>query len=373
MSLIAGLVALKVVRDAPRPEDARVPVISNLVAVAVQTIPPGASVVAARLDNVTHEIVLNKQTQRVDPEHLFILKADGLTNRGDLPPGSYLIEAGVPGGGFVQVFRKVPEPGETVSQNVQSQHWEHDSAGRVKLEPIEIPSARPGTRPPRPMALIQGDNEVLPPRPKGFISVKPPPRGIAMFEIDPNEVTLGEYIEVMGSPPKALQAVKFDPKPVLDRAVHSVTWYEAIEFAERLGLRLPTDAEIRYLIITFHEPSLVAVLNLPEPWTDLFGPAAMDWTRTDPPVHRLMTGLGEWTQTYKANYNSGVSVVNTFPNRRVVYGASLGAIKSGDVPAFIAPGRWEVLALEDFEAFPGLGFRCARSSRPLLLDIRREP
>jgi formylglycine-generating enzyme required for sulfatase activity len=163
-----------------------------------------------------------------------------------------------------------------------------------------------------------------------------------------------------------------DPKR-LDHAVTGVTWDQAVSYAERVGKRLPDEAEYEYAATEGgrrrfpwgnEAPPLVA-----NTWP--LGPVGHPkFDRLElpgqPAVFGLYSNVVEWTISWADSY-PGMEFAKPNPELRVIRGG----------PAEVAEGKLKLPqpALGPRERFcflfatghqPGLGFRCARSARPRL-------
>lgn len=282
-----------------------------------------------------------------------------------LPPGDYLVVADLPDFGFQEVHRRVPGPDETVGGLERRTGFNVADDGGVELPPVTIvPQAETIER----MCRFEGGEFTMGHWPlqgmKGHTQV------VDSFYLDVTEVTVAEYRSVMGQRP-LLQSLGSDDRA----AVTGITFGEALEFAERSGKRLPSEAEYEFATTragtqTFpwgDDAALVAN------WT--FGPAGTpveDQLPTDPPVLGLFSNVAEWTDSQFTGYPEmpplPVDLRKLVAVSRVVRGGG-GDVEERRAPAGMAlldPRARSMVAIDTRR--PGLGFRCARSARPRFID-----
>ncbi|MDX1385884.1 MAG: SUMF1/EgtB/PvdO family nonheme iron enzyme, partial [Thermoanaerobaculia bacterium] len=207
------------------------------------------------------------------------------------------------------------------------------------------------------------------------------------FLLDATEVTNAEYHAFMQAtgrePPKFWRLFVEDIEALLrdhpDRPVVSVTWGEAVAYAEWRGKRLPTLAE-------WHRAA-GGLENRPFPWTadpdaPVLGNVAhprrpgdgrqrwlnyLDFTdavtshpeaRTPEGIHHLFGNVWEWTESMAASLGAN------------------GELRPLAYDRFVVGAGWDALAREENMRTPwiwgtglnytveSIGFRCARSAAP---------
>jgi formylglycine-generating enzyme required for sulfatase activity len=173
-------------------------------------------------------------------------------------------------------------------------------------------------------------------------------------------------------------------KPEAERLpVTYVTFDQAVEYAERAGKRLPDEAEYEFVATDAGKQRF--------PWGDQdriapwpFGNAGEpDWDRTaiDPSVFGLCSNVAEWTSSCQTPYPGQHSEIvarfqsgqmpASFRVTRIVRGGSFGVVTGNPEPP--ATGKrlpWHPRyrhGISRDTAYPGLGFRCARSAAPRFL------
>lgn len=197
---------------------------------------------------------------------------------------------------------------------------------------------------------------------------------VSPFAMDVAEVTVRDYQNVMKRLPAGLTRNGM-PEPIPDNSVNFVEYPDAIEYAERVGMRLPTLDE--YLFAATNGGATKF------PWGDdaemiknwdLFGRPNFDATKTKPPVFGLYSGLAEWTQTVPApamklgetppRLRETTGLGDWFNTRFLVGG---GPSIRGGIPnplefTFGPRGFNQAWILETPQ--PGVGFRCVMSLKP---------
>ena len=330
--------------------------------VRATTIPSGARVVFVPVDEQTG-----------DPEPDRAVRPTGgrrtpLTI--DLLPGVYLVEAQVESYGFHEVQRIVVAKDSPLS-------WLDSGIASVELDDgtLEIPAItiRPEELSRRGMARFEG-GEFTMGSPK-FPHTAPHRRVVEPFYLAAREVTVGEFRKVMGRLPDLLLDFA-DDQPV--RWVH---YYDARLFAERVGARLPTEAEYEFAATNAgtQEFPWGNEAGKIEAWTfEAAGQPAFDQTATSPPVFGLYSNVAEWTSSLQNPYPSAISLPGLpqpwldldIQHRasRVVRGGPNSVAEGKPLPEEWFRGPRDRRAEPRDTRKPGLGFRCARSCEPRYLD-----
>jgi formylglycine-generating enzyme required for sulfatase activity/tRNA A-37 threonylcarbamoyl transferase component Bud32 len=375
LCLVVGLLVAFWFRPAPPPPADR--------QVMITTEPPGARVVLVPIDEEPYDVTDGEPL----PERA-IRPADGqltplVIER--VPPGTYLVVAQVPQHGFHEVYRTVPLRGESPAGPFAHQRWTVDSSDTVELPPIVIPKDSADDPVAKDMVRFKGGEFTMGHPPEANHPSTPHQRTVAAFDLDPTEVTIGQFQEVMGKLALPPQLRQFQVQRPDTHPVSFVTWAEAMAYAEKVGKRLPTEAEYEFAA------TLGGTRKFPwgddaeriKDWTlGPVGQPAWDRTATEPPVYGLYSGVAEWTTSMLGPYSSSnVSLLplHTMPPEarrvieemittsragRVARGGPWSAIVGYPEPAEwqAGPRRREGVAKTD--RHPGLGFRCARSDRP---------
>lgn len=327
--------------------------------VTIATDPPGARVAF---------VPLNSETGVPDLERRVM--ASGFTPLSvDLMPGDYLVVAVMKDGRFHEVYRHVPEKDEILLADSRYSRFKLLEDDRVELQSISIPSTDLTEK----MTLVEGSEHypfgVGSPRDLPAYIVNIPP----LF-IDNHEFTWGDY--------KRLPQIQFDPNLLAqspgDAYAMPVGWGVALEIAEELGKRLPTEAEYEYVATnrgTTKYPwgNNRGIADAKETSDkrpgDSFGPVGFpnfDRLIEYPDVAGLCTNKAEWVMPQSlpilAGHNTdGFSSLNA---TRIYRGGSQ-ATTTGDLsnsPIECDPRqRGSVLSLA---VQPGISFRCVRSVMP---------
>jgi formylglycine-generating enzyme required for sulfatase activity len=215
---------------------------------------------------------------------------------------------------------------------------------------------------------IKGSRETL---------VPPHQRNVDPFYLDTTEVTVAAYLKVMkGDGPRFRGIQKLAPSD----AICNVSFDRAVFFAEKVGKRLPDEAEYEFAATNGGKQQYPWGNEAPPgPWT--FGPVGSpewDRTTTKPPVFGLYSGVAEWTTSWIYPYPTS-SPENyqlffdprfnaTFRASRVVRGGPPSVVEGQPDPQQISLGaRFRSAYLRD-ALKPGLGFRCCRSAAPRFLE-----
>jgi serine/threonine-protein kinase len=329
--------------------------------VSLSTDPPGAEIVFVPIDPLTGEYLPDKRTRptKVTPVSV------------DLTPGDYFVEVRVKGHGFHQVYRTVPAFEEKVPSGSFHRYWEIDQKGTVQLPLIRILPDRVATA---GMVLIPGGEFIM-----GDNTVAGIPehsRTVADFFLDETEVTVEQYRTAL---PESIpeEFKKLAPLPADDHAMCLVQFDRALAAAERLGKRLPTEAEYEYVATNAGTTKY--------PWGDEPAPTA-DWPirsvrtpdtdQTRPPlrVFGLYSNVAEWVDSRLNPYPGAVPVPP--PKELLQLNAISRVVRSGPYSLLNGrPAEPEVQlgpryrhAVTKDHAFRNLGFRCARSRSPRFLD-----
>lgn len=321
--------------------------------VRIASEPRGAQIVCVPLDEETGRPMADLRVRA---------SADGEAR---LSPGEYLVVAHVPDYGFQEVYRRVPASDETIGGTALHTRWRFTDDGVVELPSITIPSQADAIA---GMCSFKGGEFTMglwPPQ-----GMKGHAQTVDDFYLDVREVTVAEYRSVMGQRP-SLQGRDVGD----DDAVTGVTFGQALEFAERSGKRLPSEAEYEFAATragtrTFPWGDDAALV---ENWT--FEPAGKpveDRLPTDPPVFGLFSNVAEWTESHLVSYPEApplpVDLRKLVAVSRVVRGGG-GDVEERRVPtgtALLNPRARGMLEVNSRR--PGLGFRCARSARPRFID-----
>jgi formylglycine-generating enzyme required for sulfatase activity len=321
------------------------------------TAPEGARVVFVPVDLDTGEPIAD---EAIRPK-----KSTPLDVR--LAPGRYLVTAVIEGRGFHEVYRTVPAEGDdSVTSPQPSRRWEIIQPTKVvKLPPVDVPQSSIALQ---DMVRIAGGTFQM--GVAGSSSLPQHIRQVDTFYLASHEVTIGDFKRIMGWIPAQLEGL--DPVPDDAYPVTFLGYEIALEFAERSGLRLPTEVEYEY--------AATGAGSHTYPWGDddrlivdwPLGPAkepAYDQTDTDPPVYGLFSNATEWLDSIQTPYPGAPRLPPPLRelNRhsRVVRGGP-SSVDTGNVFEMQerSSPRISRRAYNVDSAHRGVGFRCARSTAP---------
>jgi formylglycine-generating enzyme required for sulfatase activity len=328
--------------------------------VLVTTEPPGARVALVPLDPLELTPQFDKALQPADRTPVTLPH---------VPPGDYLVVAEVPGHGFHEVYRHVPERGEATTPGVEQAAPHRSSPERSGV--IEVPVVRvPKLDVSEGMVLFPGGEFTMGSADFGPLLAPPHARTVGPFYLDKTEVTVARYRAVRKSIPRDLRGLA----PEDEEPVRFVTFDQAVRCAEEMGKRLPDEAEYEFAATNAGKDRF--------PWGDdfdktaewKFGPVgspAFDRALAHPAVCGLFSNVAEWTTSSLAPY-PGVEhppdARRLFQGQRIVRGGPWTVAQGTPRPR----GK-EVREYRDVryrygvdcnKELPGLGFRCARSLKP---------
>jgi serine/threonine protein kinase/formylglycine-generating enzyme required for sulfatase activity len=337
--------------------------------VRLTTEPAGARVVLVPISADSGEVLAGRAIRPAGKTPLTLRR---------VPAGQYLVVAEVPGHGFHEVCRTVPTSGQlTGPQEDWHLTWQEDESGLVTLPTIEIP----GKDITRGMAFFQGGEFTMGSadlKIRGSLESLVPAhqRQVAPFYLDVTEVTVAAYRKVKGSAP-----THRGPAPLTDvDAVSGVPFDSAVMYAEKVGKRLPDEAEYE-LAATDGGKRKYPWGDTPPPQAWIYAPAGLPpWDRsgTDPPVYGLYSGVAEWTMSwlypypnsppeFHQNYNDP-RFAAIHRSARVVRGGPPSVVEGRPDPEEVSWGPRFRHGYSRDAMKPGLGFRCARSARPRFLN-----
>ena len=300
--------------------------------------PPGAKVVFVPLEAATGEPAPAKK-----------IRALGRTPiQQELKPGEYLVVAVLDDGRFHEVYRQVPGSGNEMPGVYSHHHWLPREDGTITMDSIRIPdhSVNDG------MALV---HSAVPEQPD--------------FYIDCQEFTLAEHQALVGQLPSDRRARLGAPdSPV------NVDFDRAVSLAEKLGKRLPSDAEFEIVRAQLVTPpvSNLAARSVGGAHTVVQG---ADHAPTLNEIVNLTSGAGEWTISRQQHFSSadrkGMMAISA--DYRVVRGvASAELLDRSPGESKEAYGDMRI-ALPRHAVKPGLGFRCVRSQHPRFMQEEVQP
>lgn len=357
--LVAGMLGLFQQYHTAR--HANDPVLST---VHIETSPPGARAVCVPLDPYSGEPLPDRKARLkgVTPGEVW------------LAPGDYLVVVELEDFGFHEVYRTVPDfstlqHGTRGGSNVAHKSWTKQPDGSIALPAITVRATAVATA---DMAFFAGGsfqmgddyNQGVPQHQKR----------VEDYWLDTAEFTAGRYRQMYGSLPDRF-------KPTGNAEVHDEDALTKIDFdmavavAEQAGKRLPSESEYEYAATmagTRQFPwgnDTEAIVDWP---LGAVRQAAFDQLPTIPPVFGLYSNVAEWTDSRLVPYPGAdpgpEELQRMVPFGRVIRGGTKDVIEGNPdprkfhKPRFLGP-RERPSYLTTF-AFPGVGFRCARSAKP---------
>jgi formylglycine-generating enzyme required for sulfatase activity len=288
-----------------------------------------------------------------------------------VPPGEYLVVASIETHGFHEVFRTVPRAGQSKSSPMLHCWWDETTEGAIELPTIRIPDSNVVNG----MALFPKGTFTM--GSKDLPSLFPHEREVEAFYLECREVTMGEFHAIVTGLPTIMKE-----KGIPDSyPVRYVTFDQAQNYAERIGKRLPEEAEFEYAATNCGKTRF--------PWGDdasrikdwplgTVGEPVYDQTNTNPPVKGLYSNVAEWTSSLNTLYpgNDPEKIKRwfaqpVFREARVVRGGPYSVVLGKPDPLGKDKNQqWDARfrhGVSRNAAHPGLGFRCARSLKPRFL------
>jgi formylglycine-generating enzyme required for sulfatase activity len=359
---VAVMLALLLAMRRPPPRE--VPVLverEKTVRATVQTRPSGAAVSFFPLDGETGE---------VRPDKVVRARAGDVV---DVVPGYNLVVAvleGKPGETvrFHEVLRLVPGSKARLTGPFRFQEAKYRD-GVWHLFDITIPPAdvtREMCLVPGAEEFVMGSDEL---KLEGQLALAPPHRhSMPAFYLDTTEVTVRAYNQaVVGDDMRQHPPAVGEP----NHPVTSVRWDQAVSWAEKIGKRLPDEAEYEYAATACGKQRYPWGNDLPEPlgkkqWR--FGPVGepgYDALKLpgQPVVYGLYSNAAEWTSSWVGGY-PGLEPAEAEPKLRVIRGGPFSVVEGRTELSGVLGGPRERFSLVIPVNRPGLGFRCVRSAKP---------
>jgi formylglycine-generating enzyme required for sulfatase activity len=243
------------------------------------------------------------------------------------------------------------------------QRWHETANGTIEPPTVEVPQADVVIG----MALFEGTESSLL---AGHRPGEGRPTWVGAFLLDPTEITIEQYREVEKTiPPQLVNRSVGAHEPVT-----FVSFDTALDDAEKRGKRLPT--ELEYLVAATDNgkrrypwgDSPKQLLNRPWRFGRVDEPT-IDQTKTSPPVRNLYSNVAEWLiDWYSADPNVPVALLGPdYRDGRVVRGGPPSVVECNLDGNEAATGPEQRQGYARYKCCPGLGYRCARSVRPIFL------
>lgn len=348
--------------------------LGNRCRVLLTTEPPGAQVAIIPLDPETGLLRLEASVRpAISDQYLLTLE-----------PGWYLIEAYHPDFGVQEAYRFLSrqatdydavldkrDPNSVFSVRARSAQ-RFESNGRVVWPTIEILRQESINRQ-HAMTWIAGGSfqsgsDVMGPTfPLHPVDVPP-------YYLDNQEVTLEKFQQVLGRLP--LEVKNLEPPLAPQQTIRHVSYWDALEYSERVGLRLPVLDEYLFAATNGGQTKFPwgDELERLETWSYDSVDNEFDRARDRPTLQGLYSGVVEWTQTVpqmktklppippRLREETGIGDwLNT--RFQVGGGATIGSGKPNPLDFPMGPrGFNQVWILQ--KPGSGVGLRCARSVLP---------
>ena len=281
----------------------------------------------------------------------------------ELPAGDFIVEAYMPGmkGGGVFEVRRTVTPGDAVDR--KSIEFK-----TIDLTPLGMAN----------LASVNGDTIDVPIKTPGPY-METETRSIKPFWIQQTEVTCKQYSDVMGGLPDALtrdrDAIKDDLYPVT-----RVTWNAAMDYAERIGMRL-MEYEEYYLLVSKgidRDVFVEAIKEKVDCWkhapVSSYNRGIISGENVSKPIYGMFTNVAEMTATTQIPEQVfRLGLQSTLANAFLMTGAPMQHF-NGQEP------RADRLYLGSFGYNPAvslpakhlLGFRCVKSLRPRFIKLPKK-
>jgi eukaryotic-like serine/threonine-protein kinase len=334
--------------------------------VEIDTEPTGASVVFVPRDPLTGEGITDKVIRPAGKTPVVV----------EMPPGEYFVVAKLDDGRFHEVQRYVPRDAMEFTDLFRHRSWakKPSADARAASDKDVITLARiviPANDVAQGMTVFEGSPHFTAGIAGETAFIPGHACQIDPFYLDTHEVTIGEFLSNnQGLFPRNLKPLG-DPWPQ-DFPLTHLLLDSAIEYAESIGKRLPTEFEYEFAATNGgttrfpwgNDPLVIDVAMSAVMQPDF------DRTRTDPPVFGLFSNGAEFTGSWHAPYPMfAESAKSLMPSPGALVTIRGGPIGGGiEIPpglAVDAQGARMRLALARTSCVHDrIGFRCAKSKSP---------
>jgi len=362
-TLAAALTLQKPVE--PPPFTPGPPSVSTLM-VELDTEPSGASLVFVPRDPLTGEGIAEKAIRPTEKSPAIV----------ELPSGHYFVVAELDDGRFHEVQRYVPQSANEFVDSYRHTTWtkspvypkaDGNAKESIRLTRIVIPEEESAAG----MIPFDGSNAFLVGVQGDQGAHAQHVRKIVPFLLDSQEVTIAEYLaKNEGKFPRNLRP-QGDPWPE-DFPLTHLLYDSAIEYAESIGKRLPSEFEYEYAATNGGVTKF--------PWGNdpleirsemsTAGQPDFDRTQTDPPVSGLFSNCAEFTESWGTAYpNVAIAAKSFIPSPGILIAIRGGPIgNETELPSGLiindVGARMRVLLARTSCVHDHLGFRCAKSKTP---------
>lgn len=282
-----------------------------------------------------------------------------------LDPGEYLVVVVLDSGRFHEVYRTVSRfEYETPADAYPHRMWLNRRNNAIEWPVINIPERDVAEG----MAFFNGA-DAFEMGEAGNDFIPSHKRFVAPFYLDRHEVSWQRFLAGNhGRTTPSFHHLKNPPKTT--EAVGGIWFNDAVAWAEKQGLRLPTEAEYEYAATLGGTRPFPwgDDASLTEPWT--FGPVGepeFDVVDSGRPVFGLFSNVAEWTYSWAAAYPPRQDILGRLPPRRdgswIVRGGPSAIRDRGPLETIPQHARGRFAAMVKTK-MSGVGFRCARSANP---------
>ncbi|MEK6259250.1 MAG: protein kinase [Planctomycetota bacterium] len=325
--------------------------------VRVLTEPAGARVVVYPFDK---RYGLPDGTRRVEGSALTPIDLN-------LTPGFYLVVVTLDDGRFHEVYRSIPElPGGLASG------YRHRNVVR-NGDWLEWPEIKIlGRRSQDELAPFTGDLQFQMGE-EGSTDIPRHSRRIPPFLLETREVTFRDIRSTLGGHMPPSLAHLEGSVPSDDLPVTGIWWDDAVNYAEKVGMRLPSEAEYEFAATnggTRKFPWGDSADNLLEWPLYQVLPPLFDRLEAGVPVLGLYSSVPEWTSSPAADYprprDENTPVPPIVPGYYIVRGGPPSVIRGDPLVEEFSLGPRFRVAQHERQTVHTVGMRCARSPRPRL-------
>lgn len=320
--------------------------------VKLETEPAGAKVVFFQLSRESGEVVKAVAAPTVSPVDV------------QLPPNDYFIVAELPDGRFHEVFRRVPQNPTDVGQQFPHLTWRLEQDKSISLPKIQIPPLNVAEG----MCELSGAARFEVGTPAYRRQFPEHARLVAPFYIDTQEVSVGDYLKLNQRMPRS-QGSKQPPVPE-NFPLTQLFFNEALEYAEKIGKRLPTDFEYEFAATQGGKTFYPWGNDRPtkEAWNlHAVHEVTSDVTVTDPPILGLFSNAIEIVDSRTAPYPGTANTawhLDTLSGL-ILRGGARSEMELAQVHKEGAQYRVIHQSVGPQKLLPEqVGFRCVRSKHP---------
>jgi len=290
-----------------------------------------------------------------------------------LVAAEYLIVIDVPGYGFHEVYRNLPnEIQENPGSTLNHLRVEWDKASATAKWPMIV--VLPKQRSTDGLVLVPGGDFEMG---EGTKYSPKHMRHVDDFWVSPTEVTNAEFL------PTRFASRELDPATGM-HAANGMTWHSATAYAESVGQRLFTEVEYEYLATGFGKLEVPSGNRDDYKWESWpYGPVGSTNDRMEPyGVSGLLSNVAEWTDSILTPYPgveslssfSDMLILDEYQANRVIRGGPVlpGANRRlGNLMSLPVVKMVTVRTRTPYRTMTSdseVGFRCVRSANARFLE-----